>query len=99
MCTRIRSGIPAGTAWSTAELISGLFKVFWVTGRSQARFATPDWTADGLRNCFKFRRAWTEGGKFGVGSGQQRGCTFLRVRPDKLPNDCLLEQVIEHAAI
>jgi ATP-dependent DNA ligase len=26
-------------------------------------------------------------------------CTFLRVREDKLPKDCLLEQVVEHAAI
>jgi hypothetical protein len=29
----------------------------------------------------------------------RHGCTFLRVRPDKLPKDCLLEQVVEHAAI
>ena len=27
------------------------------------------------------------------------GCTFLRVREDKLPKYCLLEQVVEHAAI
>jgi hypothetical protein len=24
-------------------------------------------------------------------------CTFLRVREEKLPKDCLLEQVVEHA--
>jgi hypothetical protein len=29
----------------------------------------------------------------------RQGCTFLRVREDKLPKDCLLEQVVEHAAI
>jgi len=29
----------------------------------------------------------------------RHGCTFLRVREDKLPKDCLLEQVVEHAAI
>jgi len=29
----------------------------------------------------------------------RHGCTFLRVRPDKLAKDCLLEQVIEHGAI
>jgi ATP-dependent DNA ligase len=27
----------------------------------------------------------------------RHGCTFLRVREDKLPKDCLLEQVVEHA--
>ena len=29
----------------------------------------------------------------------RHGRTFLRVRPDKLPKDCLLEQVVEHATI
>jgi ATP-dependent DNA ligase len=29
----------------------------------------------------------------------RHGCTFLRVREDKLPKDCLLDQVVEHAAI
>jgi len=29
----------------------------------------------------------------------RHGCTFLRVREDKLPRGCLLEQVVEHAAI
>ena len=29
----------------------------------------------------------------------RHGCTFLRVREEKLPRDCLLEQVVEHAAI
>jgi ATP-dependent DNA ligase len=34
------------------------------------------------------------------GDGRFRhGCTFLRVREDKLPKDCLLEQVVEPAAI
>jgi ATP-dependent DNA ligase len=34
------------------------------------------------------------------GDGRFRhGCTFLRVREDKLPKDCLLEQVVEQAAI
>ena len=34
------------------------------------------------------------------GDGRFRhGCTFLRVREDKLPKGCLLEQVYEHAAI
>jgi ATP-dependent DNA ligase len=34
------------------------------------------------------------------GDGRFRhGCTFLRVREDKLPGDCSLEQVVEHAAI
>jgi len=34
------------------------------------------------------------------GDGRFRyGCTFLRVREDKLPKDCLLEQVTEKAAI
>jgi ATP-dependent DNA ligase len=34
------------------------------------------------------------------GDGRFRhGCTFLRVREDKLSKDCLLEQVVEHAAI
>jgi ATP-dependent DNA ligase len=33
------------------------------------------------------------------GDGRFRhGCTFLRVREDKLPKDCLLDQVVEHAA-
>src|SRR5215468_3312776 len=27
----------------------------------------------------------------------RHGCTFLRVRADKLPKDCLLRQVVEHA--
>jgi len=27
------------------------------------------------------------------------GCTFLRVREDKLPKDCLLEQVLQEADI
>jgi ATP-dependent DNA ligase len=29
----------------------------------------------------------------------RHGCTFLRMRPDKLPKECLLEQVVEPAAI
>jgi ATP-dependent DNA ligase len=29
----------------------------------------------------------------------RHGCSFLRARPDKLARDCLLEQVVEHAAI
>jgi ATP-dependent DNA ligase len=29
----------------------------------------------------------------------RHGCTFLRMRPDKLAKDCLLEQVVEDAAI
>ena len=34
------------------------------------------------------------------GDGRFRhGCTFLRVREDKLAKDCLLEQVVEQAAI
>ena len=35
---------------------------------------------------------------FGDGRFRHR-CTFLRVREDKLPKGCLLEQVVEHAAI
>ena len=29
----------------------------------------------------------------------RHGCTFFRVRPDKLPNDRLLEQVLQQAPI
>ena len=29
----------------------------------------------------------------------RHGCTFLRVRQDKLPKDCLLEQVLQEADI
>jgi ATP-dependent DNA ligase len=29
----------------------------------------------------------------------RHGCTFLRVRPDKLPKDCLLDQVFQEADI
>ena len=29
----------------------------------------------------------------------RHGCTFLRMRPDKLPKDCLLEQVLQEADI
>jgi ATP-dependent DNA ligase len=34
------------------------------------------------------------------GDGRFRhGCTFLRVRQDKLPTDCLLEQVFQQTVI
>src|SRR6516165_1842103 len=34
-----------------------------------------------------------------VTAGFVMGATFLRVREDKLSKDCLLEQVVEHAAV
>jgi ATP-dependent DNA ligase len=29
----------------------------------------------------------------------RHGCTFLQIRPDKLPKDCLLDQVLQQTVI